>query len=94
MSEMVDERFGQQNVTQSTINTKKKSQHNNTQYGSRQQKFGIRVDKCNLFNSYQMACEKYQEFEDGGNLPEDIYVVAYHRRFVKKNYFFFNPHQP
>jgi hypothetical protein len=28
------------------------------------------------------------------NLPEEIYAVAYHRRFVKKNYFFFYPFQP
>ena len=53
-----------------------------------------KVDKCTLFNSYQIAYERYQDFLDGGNFPDEIYVVAYHRRFVKKAYYFFNPFQP
>jgi len=50
-----------------------------------------KIDKCTLFNSYQIAYERYQDFLDGGNFPDEIYVVAYHRRFVKKSYYFFNP---
>lgn len=38
--------------------------------------------------------DKYQEFLDGDNFPDEIYVVAYHRRFLKKAYYFFNPYQP
>ncbi len=56
--------------------------------------FGIKLDKASLFNSYQVSCEKFAEFEENLNLPDEIYAVAYHRRFVKKNYFFFYPFQP
>lgn len=41
-----------------------------------------------------MALDKYQEFEDSNNFPDEIYAVAYHRRFVKKTRSFFCPYQP
>ena len=54
----------------------------------------MKIDKCNLFNSYVVALEKYQEFEDNNNFPEEIYAIAYHRRFVKKSHAFFCSFQP
>jgi hypothetical protein len=54
----------------------------------------VKIDRCNLFNSYPIALEKYDEFEENLNFPEDVYVVAYHRRFIKKSHTFFCPFQP
>lgn len=31
---------------------------------------------------------------DNENFPDDIFVVAYHRRFIKKSFSFFCPYQP
>lgn len=31
---------------------------------------------------------------DNDEVPEELFVVAYHRRFVKKQHYFFNPYQP
>ena len=52
------------------------------------------IDKGALFNSYAAACEKFAEFDQNNNLPEEIYAVAFHRRFVKKTFYFFSPYQP
>jgi hypothetical protein len=27
-------------------------------------------------------------------LPDEVYTVAYHRRFIKKRHYFFHPYQP
>ena len=54
----------------------------------------LKVDKCNLFNSYQNAVERFDEFDENGNFPDEIYTAVYHRRFIKKTYYFFTPFQP
>jgi hypothetical protein len=56
--------------------------------------YGLKLDKCNLFNSYPVAVEKFQEFEDSLNFPDEIYAVAYHRRFFKRTHCFFTPYSP
>lgn len=43
------------------------------------------MEKCVLFNSYEKALEKYEEFDTNQNFPDDIYAVLYHRRFVKRD---------
>ena len=41
-----------------------------------------------------MFLNRYKEFEEDEMIPDDIFVVAYHRRFLKKAYYFFNEYQP
>ncbi len=55
-------------------------------------RYGEKIDRHTLFNSYNVAFEKYQMFEDNLNFPEEIFAVAYHRRFVKKSHSFFCPY--
>jgi hypothetical protein len=50
--------------------------------------------KAYIFNNYLAAWDKYEQLERLQRLPEDIYTVAYHRRFVKKSHSFFHPFQP
>lgn len=39
--------------------------------------------------------ERFSENDSKGIIfPEDIYAVAYHRRFMKKHHYFFGPYQP
>jgi hypothetical protein len=52
------------------------------------------VDKCVLFNSYEKALEKYEEFDSNQNFPDDIYSVLYHRRFVKRDKALFAEFRP
>lgn len=42
------------------------------------------MDKCQIFNNYNTFLEKYQDYEDNDEIPDELYVVAYHRRFLKK----------
>jgi hypothetical protein len=54
---------GDLNLTSgSTSVSKKKGAARNM--AGKDSSFGIKLDKCNLFNSYSVALEKYQEFED------------------------------
>jgi len=52
------------------------------------------IDRFNLFNNYAFVFEKYSQFEQQGSFPDDIFAIAYHRRFVKRTYYFFSPYQP
>ena len=74
----------------STTVTKKKGAPKSV--AGRDPNYGIKLDKCNLFNSYAVALEKYQEFEDNLNFPEEIYAVGYHRRFLRRTHAFFTPY--
>lgn len=56
---------------------------------SRPPNFGLKIDKCNLFNSYNLAVEKYDDFSENQNFPDEVYAVGYHRRFLKKINSFF-----
>jgi hypothetical protein len=76
----------------STTVTKKKGAAKSL--AGRDPSYGFKLDKCNIFNSYNVAVEKYQEFDDNLNLPDEIYAVAYHRRFFKRTHSFFTPYSP
>ena len=76
----------------STNATKKKGAGKSV--AGRDPNYGLKLDKCNMFNSYTVALEKYQEFEDNLNFPDEIYAVGYHRRFFKRTHSFFTPYQP
>jgi len=56
----------------------------------KQQVFG----RAYIFNFYLAACDKYEQLNRLGKLPEDIYCVAYHRRFVRKSNPFFHEFAP
>ena len=57
--------------------------------GYRNENFGVKFDKRNMFNSYQVAYEKFYEYDANQNFPDEIIAVAYHRRFIKKSYYFY-----
>ena len=42
------------------------------------------MDKTYIFNNFLAACDKYEDLERLDKIPEDIFVVAYHRRFIKR----------
>ena len=42
-----------------------------------------------IFNNYLAAVDKFEILDRLCRLPDDIYVVAYHRRFIRKNNRFF-----
>lgn len=50
--------------------------------------------KAYVFNNYLAACDKFEQLDRLQRLPDDVYTVAYHRRFIKKNHYFFHPYQP
>ncbi len=52
------------------------------------------MDRCNLFNSYPAAVSQFKDLDTNGKLPDDIFVAVYHRRFIKKTHYFFQPYQP
>ena len=47
--------------------------------------------KAYIFNNYVAACDKFEQLDRLQRLPDEIYTVAYHRRFVKKSNYFFHP---
>jgi hypothetical protein len=51
--------------------------------------FGLKLDRYALFNNYYNALERYPEFDQNQNFPDDVFVLAYHRRFVRKQHAFF-----
>jgi hypothetical protein len=82
----------EESTTKSMSSTTVSRRKTDSRGSNKNNSYGVKIDKCNLFNSYQIAYEKYQDFEDNNNFPDEIYTVAYHRRFVKKMYYFFSPH--
>ncbi|TNV87076.1 hypothetical protein FGO68_gene9179 [Halteria grandinella] len=75
----------------STTNQSKKSQREKK---NKDPNFGLKLDRYALFNNYYNALERYSEFEQNQNFPDDVYVLAYHRRFVRKQHAFFCALQP
>lgn len=73
-------------TTSSTTNLSKKSQKDKK---NKDPNYGLKLDKQSLFNNYYNALERYSEFEQNNNFPDDVYVLAYHRRFVRKQHSFF-----
>jgi tRNA pseudouridine-54 N-methylase len=41
------------------------------------------LSKTYIFNNFQAACEKYEDIERLEKIPDEIFVVAFHRRFTK-----------
>ena len=50
--------------------------------------------KAYIFNNYLAACDKFEQLDRLQRLPDELYAVAYHRRFIKKDNYFFHPYQP
>ncbi len=49
-----------------------------------------KLDRHIVLNQIMMNNFDYDHIESRIELPRDIFVVAYHRRFVKKSEFLFN----
>lgn len=52
------------------------------------------LSRIYLFNRYWAACDVYDDIVKRGEMPDDIYVVAYHRRFTKPPFKIFQELQP
>lgn len=48
--------------------------------------------KSYIFNNYLAACDKFEQLDRLQRLPDEVYTVAYHRRFIKKSHYFFHPY--
>ena len=42
-------------------------------------------NKGYIYNNFLAACDKFEMLDKQGKIPDDIIVVAYHRRFVQKS---------
>ena len=42
--------------------------------------------KAYIFNNHMAASDKYEQLLNLQRLPEDIFAVAYHRRFVERTH--------
>ena len=56
---------------------------------SQKKKKDKQLNNIYIFNNYKAAYDKYEDLERLEKIPDEIFVVAYHRRFTKKDVSFF-----
>ena len=44
------------------------------------------MDKTYIFNNFAAACDKFEDLQRTEKIPDEIFAVAYHRRFIKRTH--------